>query len=82
MNLLRWPDTNGGYSHSFLRCVRSMLDGLSRREKIGWVVCLALAVGLTLFGSAYFVASSFMSADMSDLRPADSIKHGAPLQSH
>jgi hypothetical protein len=43
-----------------------MFDGLSRREIIGWVACLTLAVGLTL-GGAYLVASSFMSADVSDV---------------
>ena len=43
-----------------------MFDGVSRREIIGWLVCLALAVGLALFGSAYLVASSFVNADTSD----------------
>jgi hypothetical protein len=52
----------------------SMFDGLSRREIIGWIACLALAVGLTLFGSAYLVASSFMSADVSDVLKPDSAK--------
>jgi hypothetical protein len=57
----------------FLNCDRSVFDGLSRREIIGWVVCLALAVGLTLFGGAY-LASSFMSADISDVLKPDSAK--------
>jgi hypothetical protein len=43
-----------------------MFDGLSKREIIAWVICLALAVGLTVFGSAYLVATSFISADVSD----------------
>jgi hypothetical protein len=43
-----------------------MFDGLSRREIIGWVACVLLAVGLTLSGSAY-LAISFMSADASDI---------------
>jgi cell division protein FtsX len=51
-----------------------MFDGLSKREIIGWVVCLVLAVGLTLFGGAYLVASSFMSADVSDVLKPDSPK--------
>jgi hypothetical protein len=51
-----------------------MFDGLSKREMIGWVVCLVLAVGLTLFGGAYLVASSFMSADVSDVLKPDSPK--------
>jgi hypothetical protein len=55
-----------------------MFDGLSRREIIGWVVCLVLAVGLTLFGSAY-LAGSFMSADVSDvLKSPDGTKHAPP----
>jgi hypothetical protein len=50
-----------------------MFGGLSRREIIGWVVCLVLAVSLTLFGSA-FLAVSFMSADASDvLKSPDSV---------
>jgi hypothetical protein len=53
-----------------------MFDGLSRREVIGWIFCLGLAVALTLFGSAYYVTSSFMSADVSDALA----KHPAPLQ--
>jgi hypothetical protein len=51
-----------------------VFDGLSRREIIGWVVCLTLAVGLILFGGAYFVATSFMSADVSDALKHDSAK--------
>jgi len=46
-----------------------MFDGLSRGEVFVWVVCLALAVGLTLSGGAYWVASSFLSADVSDMTP-------------
>jgi cell division protein FtsX len=58
-----------------------MFDGLSRRELIGWAVCLVLAVGLTLFGSA-FLAVSFMSADVSDvLKSPDGTKHAPPLRS-
>jgi hypothetical protein len=53
----------------------SMFDGLSKSEIIGWVICLALAVGLTVFGSAYLVATSFVSADVSDaLKLPDSTK--------
>jgi hypothetical protein len=52
---------------------RSVFDGLSRREIIGWVVCMALAVGLTLFGGAY-LASSYMSADVSSVLRSDSAK--------
>ena len=44
----------------------SMFDGLSKSEIIGWVICLVLAVGLTVFGSVY-LATSFMSADVSDV---------------
>jgi hypothetical protein len=56
-----------------------MFDGLSRREIIGWIACLVVAVGLTVFGSAYLVASSFMSADVSDvLKSPDGIKHAPP----
>jgi hypothetical protein len=51
-----------------------VFDGLSRREIIGWVVCLALAVGLTVFGSAYLLASSFVSADVSDVLKHDNAK--------
>jgi len=60
-----------------------MFDGLSRREIIGWVVCLALAVGLAVFGGAYLVVSSFLSADVSDvLKSSDSAKHTPlPLRS-
>jgi cell division protein FtsX len=55
-----------------------MFDGLSRRELIGWAVCLVLAVGLTLFGSA-FLAVSFMSADVSDvLKSSDGTKQAPP----
>jgi hypothetical protein len=40
-----------------------------------------LAVGLTLFGSA-FLAVSFMSADVSDvLKSPDGTKHAPPLRS-
>jgi hypothetical protein len=56
--------------------VQPVFDGLSRREIIGWVVCLALAVGLTVFGGAYLMASSFMSADVSDVLKRDSAKGG------
>jgi hypothetical protein len=51
-----------------------MFDGLSKREVIGWIFCLALAVALTLFGSAYYV-TSLISADVSDAL----VKHPAPL---
>jgi DhnA family fructose-bisphosphate aldolase class Ia len=46
-----------------------MFDGLSRGEKFAWAVCLALAIGLTVTGGAYLVASSFLSADVSDVMP-------------
>jgi len=42
-----------------------MFDGLSRGEIVGWVVCLALAAGLTLFGSVFLVAPTLQSADIS-----------------
>jgi hypothetical protein len=45
-----------------------MFDGLSRGEVFAWLFCLALAVGLTS-GGAYLAASSFLSADVSDLAP-------------
>jgi hypothetical protein len=45
-----------------------MFDGLSRGEVFVWLVCLALAIGLTVSGGAYWVAS-FMSADVSDVMP-------------
>jgi hypothetical protein len=45
-----------------------MFDGLSRQEIVGWLVCLILAVGLTIFGSAYLV-TSYLSADVSGARP-------------
>jgi hypothetical protein len=58
-----------------------MFDGLSRRELIGWAVRLVLAVGLTLFGSA-FLAIFFMSADVSDvLKSPDGTKRAPPLRS-
>jgi len=41
-----------------------MFEGLSRQEIIGWLICLILAVGLTIFGSAY-LATSYLSADVS-----------------
>ena len=43
-----------------------MFEGLSKREIVGWIICLVLAVGLTVFGSVY-LATSFMSADVSDV---------------
>jgi hypothetical protein len=43
-----------------------MFEGLSKRETVAWVVCLTLAVGLTILGSAYLV-SSYMTADISDV---------------
>jgi hypothetical protein len=43
-----------------------MFGGLSRSEVFVWVICLALAIGLIASGSAYFVVSAFMSADVSD----------------
>jgi hypothetical protein len=45
-----------------------MFDGLSRTEVFVWVFCLVLAVGITAAG-AYFVASSLLSADVSDVTP-------------
>jgi hypothetical protein len=65
---LGWQETNENLPIWFLSCDGSMFDGLSRREIIGWVICLMLAVGLTVFGSAY-LASSFMSADISGALP-------------
>jgi hypothetical protein len=61
----------------------SMFDGLSKTEIIGWLFCLVLAVGLTMLGSAYLVATSFMSADVSDaLKLPDGIKQTPmPLRS-
>jgi hypothetical protein len=75
MNLLRRLETMLVLlSRSY--AVMSHFDGLSRREIIGWAVCLVLAVGLTLFGSAY-LAGSFMSADVSGvLKSPDGTKHG------
>jgi hypothetical protein len=49
-----------------------MFEGLSKREIFGWLICLALALGFTVFGSAYLV-TSFLSADISDtLKPSAS----------
>ena len=45
-----------------------MFEGLSKREIVGWVVCLVLAIGFTVFGSVY-LATSFMMADVSDALP-------------
>jgi len=45
-----------------------MFEGLSKREIVGWVVCLVLAIGFTIFGSVY-LATSFMMADVSDALP-------------
>jgi hypothetical protein len=47
----------------FLNCDRSVFDGLSRREIIGWVVCLALSAGI-------------VSADASDVLKSDSFRKG------
>jgi Na+(H+)/acetate symporter ActP len=46
-----------------------MFGLLSRREVFVFVCCLALAIGLIVSGGAYLVASSFMSADVSDVIP-------------
>jgi hypothetical protein len=54
-----------------------MFDGLSRREVFAWVFCLALAIGL-VSGGAYFVASSFMSADVADTMPQSAHSRAAP----
>ena len=43
-----------------------MFEGLSKREAVAWVICLTLAIGLTVLGSAY-LASSYMTADVSDV---------------
>lgn len=51
-----------------------MFNGLSKLEVIGRIFCLALAVALTLFGSAYYV-TSLMGADVSDAL----VKHPVPL---
>jgi hypothetical protein len=51
-----------------------VFNGLSRREIIGWIVCLSLAVGLTVLGSAYLMATSFMGADVSDVAKSDAAK--------
>jgi len=45
-----------------------MFEGLSKREIVGWVVCLVLAIGFTVFGSVY-LATSFLMADVSDALP-------------
>jgi hypothetical protein len=57
-------DRRGGYAGS-------MFEGLSKHEIIGWVICLAVALGFTLSGGAY-LAASLMSADMSDALPHQS----------
>jgi hypothetical protein len=41
-----------------------MFEGLSKREIVGWVVCLVLAIGLTVLGSVY-LATLLMMADIS-----------------
>jgi hypothetical protein len=46
-----------------------MFDGLSRTEVFVWVFCLSLAIGLVVTGGAYLIASSFMSADVSEVMP-------------
>jgi hypothetical protein len=46
-----------------------MFEGLSKHEIIGWAICLAVALGLTLSGGAY-LATSLMSADVSDAMPS------------
>jgi hypothetical protein len=74
MNLLRWGIDQIGATRlqSYAGC---MFEGLSRQEIIGWLFCLTVAVGLTVFGSAYLVASSYMSADVSEaLRHPDIAK--------
>jgi hypothetical protein len=55
-----------------------MFEGLSKREVVGWIICLVLAVALTLLGTAY-LATSFMTADMSGaLQHPDRAKSAAP----
>lgn len=55
-----------------------MFNGLSKREVIGWIFCLALAVAFTLLGSAYY-ATSFISADVSDALVKDPLpRHISP----
>ena len=56
----------------------SMFEGLSKREVVGWIICLVLAVALTLLGTAY-LATSFMTADVSGaLQHPDRAKSAAP----
>jgi len=43
-----------------------MFNGLSKPEIIGWIICLIIAGGLTVFGSAY-LAVSLMTADVSSI---------------
>jgi hypothetical protein len=45
-----------------------MFEELPKREVVGWVVCLVLAIGLTVLGSVY-LATSLMMADVSDALP-------------
>jgi hypothetical protein len=45
-----------------------MFEGLSKREIVGWTICLVLAIGLTVLGAVY-LATSFMMADVSDTLP-------------
>jgi hypothetical protein len=54
-----------------------MFDGLSRGEVIAWLVCLALAIGLTS-GGAYLVALSLLSADVADTMPQSAHSRTAP----
>jgi hypothetical protein len=54
-----------------------MFDGLSRGEVIAWILCLALVVGLSSAG-AYLVASSLLSADVSDVMPQSAHNRTAP----
>jgi hypothetical protein len=51
-----------------------MSEGLSKQEIFGWLVCLTLALGFTVFGSAYLI-TSFLSADVSG-----SEKSGKPVR--
>jgi hypothetical protein len=66
MNLFARAKTNENLPNPVPMRDGSMFDGLSRREIIGWSACLALAVGLTMFGGAN-LAASLMSADALDV---------------
>jgi len=45
--------------------LKTMFDGVSKREVIAWVVCLVIAAGLTVVGTTYLV-NSYLTADVSE----------------